>query len=650
MKHTNIFKKSKLVFALTFLFLIFSANDSFSQGQGTVESYQINSETNSSRTPRVARPPRLSVNDLILVNIWWRNNEGTGNITPPSGYTAIATRRNGELNMTSFYKLATATDVAATAFTFTNLFSSNVFWSISATRVSGVNQSMPITNISSNSNVNNTTNHSISPFTPDVNYSFVVAYFATFATDRSVTYTHPGGYTENYDAQVGDNSTNRRTGTMVYIKQGTRAVTNNITSVSSTSRPFVGIGFAINMDSTYARPCVFPVYDVRNFTGGTNNGLNSTRYTQLLDAADPDDDIHIKYTFVNRSSSGVGIDNWDQQDGNNEVYRRFWQPIIDFNSGSSTDTAWAEFRVEFSSSSASNETNFNNNRKSLPCLALTVIDLDGGGQNSTNVLREIIQVTESNVAMGIGTSAITYGRVGKWMTLVSGHQVYNNIDSTIQIAMAQINFEDVDSFRIRLGVLGSRSNIERQFSLRFISYEELTTPLPVTYSYFNAKPSNNKVHLEWETTSEINNSHFEIEKTMDGEYWYTIGTVEGAGNSYGAQFYSFDDNSPAQGLNVYRLKQVDWNGDFEYSSNKTVIWGGESPMNTVNVFPNPGTEKIYISGVENPKVTIYNLAGTVQFQSENKNELNLQFLQNGVYFIQIQSLSGEVSRIKFIKN
>jgi len=648
MKHSNIFKKSKLVFALSFISFLFSANDSFSQGQGTVESYQINnSGTTQDRTPSVARPPRLSVNDLILVNIWWRNNDGTADITPPTGYTAIATRRNGVLNMTSFYKLATATDVAATTFTFTNLFSSNVFWSISATRVSGVNQSMPITNISSNFSSTDITNHSISSFTPDVNYSFVLAYFAT---DRSVTYTHPGGYTENYDAQAGNSNTNRRTGTMVYFKQGSRALTGNITSVSSTSRPFVGIGFAINMDSTYARPCVFPVYDVNSLSGNGSN-INNIRYTQIFDAPSTADDIHIRYTFSGRSSTGVTIDNWDANDGTTG-YGNFWQPVINFNSGSSiTDTAWAEFLVEFSGSSASNSTNFNNNRKALPCLSLTVVDLDGGGGTSVNELREMVQVTESNVAMGIGTSAITYGRTGNWMTLVSGTQVYNSIDSNINIAMAQINFEQVQTYRIRLGILGSRSSgTQRQFSLRFISYEALTTPLPVTYSYFNAKPSTNKVQLEWETTSEINNSHFEIEKTMDGENWYTIGTVEGAGNSYGAQFYSFDDNSPAQGLNVYRLKQVDWNGDFEYSSNKTVIWGGQTTLNTVNVFPNPGTEKIYINGVENPKVTVYNLAGTVQFQSENKNELNLQFLQNGVYFIHIQSLSGEVSRIKFIKN
>lgn len=175
-------------------------------------------------------------------------------------------------------------------------------------------------------------------------------------------------------------------------------------------------------------------------------------------------------------------------------------------------------------------------------------------------------------------------------------------------------------------------------------------PLPVTYSSLSALPLANGVKLEWTTTNEENNSHFEVERTNDGDNWLTLGTVEGNGTTYAHSSYEYMDNSPAQGLNVYRLKQVDWNGDFEYSSNKTVIWGGENDKNTVQIFPNPSANTIQITGVEKPKVTVYSMAGVVMVEAENTNQLDLQHLLRGVYYIQVQDAAGEVSRIRFLKD
>jgi hypothetical protein len=188
-------------------------------------------------------------------------------------------------------------------------------------------------------------------------------------------------------------------------------------------------------------------------------------------------------------------------------------------------------------------------------------------------------------------------------------------------------------------------------SLTFSGFSTNATPsiLPVTYASLSAKPLVNAVKIEWATTNEVNNSHFEIERTNDGENWSTIGTVEGNGNTFALTNYEFVDNTPAQGVNVYRLKQVDWNGDFEYSITKTVVWGGESTKNNVQVYPNPGVNVIHVTGVDNPTVTVYNMAGSVMIQSSNTNSLDLQELLKGVYFIHVQNPAGEVSRIRFIK-
>jgi hypothetical protein len=188
-------------------------------------------------------------------------------------------------------------------------------------------------------------------------------------------------------------------------------------------------------------------------------------------------------------------------------------------------------------------------------------------------------------------------------------------------------------------------------SLTVSGFSTNATPsiLPVSYASLSAKPLVNAVKIEWATTNEVNNSHFEVERTNDGENWSNIGTVEGNGNTFSITNYEFVDNSPAQGVNIYRLKQVDWNGDFEYSITKTVLWGGESSKNSVQIFPNPSASTIQVSGVENPKVTVYNMAGVVMLQSENTNRMDLQELLKGVYFIHVQDAAGEVSRIRFIK-
>lgn len=204
-------------------------------------------------------------------------------------------------------------------------------------------------------------------------------------------------------------------------------------------------------------------------------------------------------------------------------------------------------------------------------------------------------------------------------------------------------------YRIRFSYSTTGNNQPR---LEFSNFNTTTTPtvLPVSYSSLSAKPLANGVKIEWTTTNEENNSHFEVERTNDGDNWITIGTVEGNGTTYSQSKYEYMDNSPAQGLNVYRLKQVDWNGDYEYSSNKTVIWGGESAKNAVQIFPNPSANTIQVTGVEKPKVTVYNMAGVVMLETENTNQLDLQHLLRGVYYIQVQDAAGEVSRIRFLKD
>ncbi len=99
----------------------------------------------------------------------------------------------------------------------------------------------------------------------------------------------------------------------------------------------------------------------------------------------------------------------------------------------------------------------------------------------------------------------------------------------------------------------------------FFALSDNTSPLPVTISYFNSIVNNRKVKLMWGTTSEINNKGFDIERSIvSSNNWQKVGFVNGYGNSYEPKDYSYTDEKLSAGKFNYRLKQTDYNGNFEY--------------------------------------------------------------------------------------
>lgn len=99
--------------------------------------------------------------------------------------------------------------------------------------------------------------------------------------------------------------------------------------------------------------------------------------------------------------------------------------------------------------------------------------------------------------------------------------------------------------------------------LLVITYDD---PLPVELSSFTSSVNQRNVTLNWMTSSEKNNSGFEIYQSSksDPDNWKRIGFVNGAGNSSSSNSYTFEDKNLSTGKYSYRLKQVDFNGDFKY--------------------------------------------------------------------------------------
>lgn len=91
-------------------------------------------------------------------------------------------------------------------------------------------------------------------------------------------------------------------------------------------------------------------------------------------------------------------------------------------------------------------------------------------------------------------------------------------------------------------------------------------PMPVEFLNISAAQKGSGVSVNWATASEINNEYFDVEKSIDGSNWATVTRVRGAGNSNVVKNYNAYDAKPVAGYNFYRIKQVDIDGKFKYSS------------------------------------------------------------------------------------
>ena len=129
---------------------------------------------------------------------------------------------------------------------------------------------------------------------------------------------------------------------------------------------------------------------------------------------------------------------------------------------------------------------------------------------------------------------------------------------------------------------------------------------------FEGKIEEEFVELYWETSSEINNDYFVIEKSFDGVSFNEVGIVHGNGNSTVTNQYYFTDFSN-KGTAFYRLKQIDFDGAFEYSSIIKVT-SLNNPKELM-VFPNPMTrgQLMTISFKEANEVRLFDSNGSIVY-------------------------------------
>ncbi len=270
----------------------------------------------------------------------------------------------------------------------------------------------------------------------------------------------------------------------------------------------------------------------------------------------------------------------------------------------------------------------------------------GSITNSYDTMRTRIFGSGQNI---IGLNIFYNGNGGD---IISDDPGFNGLGEKI----ATISFDILMPIQVTLSFNLDESNIigtDLTNTLNNNYFGIFMGTLPVELSSFTSNIRKNDVLLNWETTSETNNSGFEIERkaASDKENWIKLGFVKGYGNTNEVKNYSFKDDGLTSGQYSYRLKQIDYNGNFEYFMLDNQVFVGRPDKFVLNQnFPNPfnPVTKINFSLPDDSKVSlkIFDAAGRlvstlINYEFKIADYYSISFnatgLASGTYFYTIQT-------------
>lgn len=183
---------------------------------------------------------------------------------------------------------------------------------------------------------------------------------------------------------------------------------------------------------------------------------------------------------------------------------------------------------------------------------------------------------------------------------------------------------------------------------------ELKRPVAIAeLDHFDAwKENKKKVRLNWNTLSEFNNGSFEIQRSEDGFFFETIGTIDGQWNSLEPVNYEFLDDQPVAGINYYRLLQVGNDGTTRFSAIKEVAFDVTTTTDVsdwkVSYYPNPSRGKVQLSSnkvFSNLDLDVYDTRGRFVMKINNiasDGPLDLSMLSAGTYSLTLLDREGQI--------
>ena len=196
--------------------------------------------------------------------------------------------------------------------------------------------------------------------------------------------------------------------------------------------------------------------------------------------------------------------------------------------------------------------------------------------------------------------------------------------------------------------IGSRENVlQEQRPQLSIAYND--PALPVEFAFFHGIVDENRIFLDWSTFSETNNAGYEIQLRVGNNPFQPVGFVAGAGTTSEKQNYSFSLENLSAGMYTLRLRQVDFDGTFSYSTPIELnVLLAEEPA-SLDAYPTPfnphTTIELHVSRSQKASIEVFNLlgekvdalfTGTVTPSSPHRSQFTPRFLPSGVYLIKAQ--------------
>lgn len=287
---------------------------------------------------------------------------------------------------------------------------------------------------------------------------------------------------------------------------------------------------------------------------------------------------------------------------------------------------------------AENQTNVNNltfhfQKVNSPS---TITSLSSGSWTALTGLN-FTQIFTSSQSSGLGGTACA-GNSAQCLAL-DGNNSANRSYKTLNF---DVTLNPGDEIMLRwLDVDNSANDHHFQIDDVVVTpYDQITSVvLPIDLISFDVNCEENNLNFTWTTASERDNESFEIEETEDGKQFNVIHKQNAAGNSTQINHYSAKiDNSKSNQLTYYRLKQIDFDGNFTFSN---LISSSCEQKDDIQIFPNPTNGTITIKGYQkNSNIRITNQIGqelTLLDAKNSETKIDLSFFNEGIYYVTFYS-------------
>ena len=285
--------------------------------------------------------------------------------------------------------------------------------------------------------------------------------------------------------------------------------------------------------------------------------------------------------------------------------------------------------------------------------------VEGYTNSATN---NTTKITIQMLATGVGPATLDnkpgYDVTSSYTTWIQLNFTHSSPSSTTNMNIDPVSAA-ISLFNHEGDSDGSGTNTSYTVSNGGLTLHGLSNqPLPVELSSFSALVNSNNVNLNWKTATEMNNNGFEVQrevrsqKSETGIQWEKVGFIPGHGNSNSPKEYSFTDNNLTGGTNfVYRLKQIDNDGQYQYSKElevEVVPKQFSLYQNYPNPF-NPSTNiKFDLPEASKVRIDVYNILGEKIAELLNKTietgfhqvEFNGSNLSSGTYIYRIEAFSS----------